>query len=134
MMEMYADETARAGVLEPEGIVEIKLRKDKLLAMMDRLDPTYHALKVKSTDASLSATDATAAKADLATREKILYPLYSQVALQIADSHDRKSFRFAPRFQCLLTCSFRSFRRWSHEGKGYDFSQSRLGRVSSVRL
>lgn len=91
MMEMYADETARAGVLEPEGIVEIKLRKDKLLAMMDRLDPTYHSLKVKSTDASLSAADATAAKADLATREKILYPLYSQVALQIADSHDRKS-------------------------------------------
>ncbi|GAA5834604.1 hypothetical protein JCM3766R1_003613 [Sporobolomyces carnicolor] len=89
MMEMYADETARAGVLEPEGIVEIKLRKDKLLAMMDRLDPTYHALKVKSTDASLSASDAAAAKAELAAREKILYPLYSQVALQIADSHDR---------------------------------------------
>lgn len=90
MMEMYADETARAGVLEPEGIVEIKLRKDKLLAMMDRLDPTYHSLKAKSTDASLSASDAAAAKAELATREKILYPLYSQVALQIADSHDRK--------------------------------------------
>ncbi|GAA5920490.1 hypothetical protein JCM1841_003513 [Sporobolomyces salmonicolor] len=89
MMEMYADETARAGVLEPEGIVEIKLRKDKLLAMMDRLDPTYRELKLKSTDATLSPADAAAAKADLAAREKILYPLYSQVALQLADLHDR---------------------------------------------
>ncbi|GAA5983453.1 hypothetical protein JCM11641_007854 [Rhodosporidiobolus odoratus] len=89
MMEMYADETARAGVLEPEGIVEIKLRKDKLLAMMDRLDPTYHDLKAKSTDASLSSEDAAKAKADLSAREKILLPLYTQVANQFADSHDR---------------------------------------------
>ncbi|GAA6021680.1 hypothetical protein JCM10207_008111 [Rhodosporidiobolus poonsookiae] len=89
MMEMYADETARAGVLEPEGIVEIKLRKDKLIAMMDRLDPTYHALKAKSTDASLSAEEAAKAKSDLAAREKILLPLYTQVANQFADMHDR---------------------------------------------
>ncbi|GAA5906155.1 hypothetical protein JCM6882_006061 [Rhodosporidiobolus microsporus] len=89
MMEMYADETARAGVLEPEGIVEIKLRKDKLLAMMDRLDATYHDLKVKSTDASLSAEEAAKAKADLGAREKILLPLYTQVANQFADAHDR---------------------------------------------
>ncbi|GAA5824966.1 hypothetical protein JCM11251_006044 [Rhodosporidiobolus azoricus] len=89
MMEMYADETARAGVLEPEGIVEIKLRKDKLLAMMDRLDATYHDLKVKSTDASLSPEEAAKAKADLATREKVLLPLYTQVANQFADAHDR---------------------------------------------
>ena len=29
-MEMYADVEARAGVLEPEGIVEIKMRRDKI--------------------------------------------------------------------------------------------------------
>ncbi|TNY18634.1 acetyl-CoA carboxylase [Rhodotorula diobovata] len=89
MMEMYVDETARAGVLEPEGIVEIKLRKDKILALMDRLDPTYHALKVKSTDASLSPADAASVKSDLAAREKVLLPLYQQIALQFADQHDR---------------------------------------------
>ncbi|BGO92724.1 hypothetical protein NBRC10512_003896 [Rhodotorula toruloides] len=89
MMEMYVDETARAGVLEPEGIVEIKLRKDKLLALMDRLDPTYHALRVKSTDASLSPADAAQAKTELAAREKQLMPIYQQVALQFADSHDK---------------------------------------------
>ncbi|KWU41533.1 hypothetical protein RHOSPDRAFT_36903 [Rhodotorula sp. JG-1b] len=89
MMEMYVDETARAGVLEPEGIVEIKLRKDKLIALMDRLDPTYRELKAKSTDASLSSADAAQAKADLSAREKQLMPLYQQIALQFADSHDR---------------------------------------------
>lgn len=88
-MEMYVDETARAGVLEPEGIVEIKLRKDKLVGLMDRLDPTYRELKAKSTDASLSASDAAQAKTDLANREKQLMPLYQQIALQFADSHDR---------------------------------------------
>ncbi len=39
-MEMYADVDARAGVLEPEGIVEIKMRRDKLLGLMERLDET----------------------------------------------------------------------------------------------
>jgi hypothetical protein len=29
-MEMYADVDARAGVLEPEGLVEIKMRRDKI--------------------------------------------------------------------------------------------------------
>lgn len=74
-------------MLEPEGIVEIKFRKDKLLAMMERLDPTYRDLKAKSADATLSATDAASVKADLANREKILFPLYSQIAIQFADLH-----------------------------------------------
>lgn len=88
-MEMYADETARAGVLEPEGIAEIKLRKDKIVAMMARLDTTYRELKAKSSDASLGAEGAAEAKAQLAEREKVLFPLYSQIAIQFADLHDR---------------------------------------------
>ncbi|KAK4046075.1 acetyl-coenzyme-A carboxylase [Microbotryomycetes sp. JL201] len=89
LMEMYADEESRAGVLEPEGIVEIKFRKEKLLAMMERLDPTYRDLKAKSTDSSLSPADLAAAKSELAAREKVLHPLYMQVAIQFADLHDR---------------------------------------------
>lgn len=87
--DRYADETSRAGVLEPEGIVEIKLRKDKILAMMDRLDEPYRTLKLKGTDPNLSAIDLAAAKAELAGREKTLLPLYNQIALQFADLHDR---------------------------------------------
>ena len=42
---MYADVDARAGVLEPEGIVEIKMRRDKIQTLMERLDSTYASLK-----------------------------------------------------------------------------------------
>ncbi|KAG8902470.1 acetyl-coenzyme-A carboxylase, partial [Tulasnella sp. 403] len=49
-MEMYADRESRAGVLEPEGIVEIRLRRDRILRLMERLDPTYASLKKASKD------------------------------------------------------------------------------------
>lgn len=89
MMEMYADTTSRAGVLEPEGIVEIKFRKAKVLQMMERLDDKYRSLKASSTNASLPAEEAAKAKAELAAREKLLMPTYSAIALQFADLHDR---------------------------------------------
>ena len=38
LMEMYADPTSRGGVLEPEGIVEIKFRKKDLSETMNRND------------------------------------------------------------------------------------------------
>lgn len=43
---MYADPDAAGGVLEPEGVVEIKYREPDLIATMHRLDPTIHQLKV----------------------------------------------------------------------------------------
>ena len=43
---MYADPAARGGVLEPEGVVEIKFRKPDLIAAMHRLDPVLQQLKV----------------------------------------------------------------------------------------
>ncbi|KEI40541.1 uncharacterized protein L969DRAFT_22502 [Mixia osmundae IAM 14324] len=86
MMEMYADKTSRAGVLEPEGIVEIKFRKDKILSLMERLDPTYKDLKQK---ANAAGSDVTAVKAELSEREKLLMPTFSQLALSFADLHDR---------------------------------------------
>ena len=55
--------------------------------MMERLDPTYRDLKAKSADGSLSAADAATVKVDLANREKVLFPLYSQIAIQFADLH-----------------------------------------------
>lgn len=89
MSYRYADVTARAGVLEPEGIVEIKFRKAKVLAMMERLDDTYRTLKAATTDSSLSSESVAKAKSDLAAREKLLLPMYGQIALQFADLHDR---------------------------------------------
>ena len=87
-MEMYADVDARAGVLEPEGIVEIKLRRDKLLGLMDRLDDEYASLKRDSKDASKTADERAAASAALAKREILLTPTYKQIALLYADLHE----------------------------------------------
>ncbi|KAF6761596.1 acetyl CoA carboxylase [Ephemerocybe angulata] len=88
-MEMYADVDARAGVLEPEGIVEIKMRRDKILTVMERLDSKYATLKQESKDASKSEADRAAASTALAQRETLLQPVYKQIALLYADLHDR---------------------------------------------
>lgn len=88
-MEMYADEDARGGVLEPEGIVNIKFRRDKQLETMARLDPTYAELKAQSMDKSLSSDKQSDIKIKLQQREQLLMPVYSQISLQFADLHDR---------------------------------------------
>ncbi|KAK3322810.1 acetyl-CoA carboxylase [Apodospora peruviana] len=88
-MEMYADVDARGGVLEPEGIVGIKFRKDKQLETMARLDPVYGDLKKKMTDNTLSKEETDKIKQQLTAREQQLLPVYAQVSLQFADLHDR---------------------------------------------
>jgi len=88
-MEMYADEDARGGVLEPEGIVGIKYRKDRQLETMARLDPTYGDLKRRSLEKGLSAEQQTEIKNQMTERENLLLPVYLQIALQYSDLHDR---------------------------------------------
>ncbi|KAF9904003.1 acetyl-coenzyme-A carboxylase [Linnemannia zychae] len=88
MMEMYADKRSRAGVLEPEGIVEIKFRKAQLLATMERLDDKYRDLKAQYENPDLSGTDREIIKTKLTEREQELLPVYQQLAIQFADLHD----------------------------------------------
>lgn len=88
-MEMYADEDARGGVLEPEGIVGIKYRKEKQLETMARLDPEYAQLKAQSLTKGLTTEQASAIKAKMTEREQLLGPVYQQIAIQFADLHDR---------------------------------------------
>ncbi|KAI0684026.1 acetyl-CoA carboxylase [Cytidiella melzeri] len=88
-MEMFADVDARAGVLEPEGIVEIKMRRDKVLRLMERLDSTYASLKKASLDQSATAEARAQAVEELDKREQLLQPAYKQIALLYADLHDR---------------------------------------------
>lgn len=87
-MEMYADVEARAGVLEPEGIVEIKLRRERILGLMERLDKTYADLKRDNKDKSKTDEQRAAAGDALAKREKELQPTYKQIALLYADLHE----------------------------------------------
>lgn len=86
---MYADEEARGGVLEPEGIVNIKYRRDKQLDTMARLDATYGELRRSLEDTSLSKEQLSEIKSKMAEREEQLLPVYLQIALQFADLHDR---------------------------------------------
>ncbi|KAI9178751.1 acetyl-coenzyme-A carboxylase [Blastocladiella emersonii ATCC 22665] len=70
-MEMYADATARGGVLEPEGMVEIKYRKPQLLNTIDRLDDDCRRWKSKLAPAAAGAAAADAKSAgDAATPKK----------------------------------------------------------------
>ncbi|KAH8805516.1 putative acetyl-CoA carboxylase [Xylogone sp. PMI_703] len=90
-MEMYADEESRGGVLEPEGIVSIKYKREKQLETMARLDPVYSSLKARIADKANppSADELSDIKVKMAEREKLLLPVYSQISLQFADLHDR---------------------------------------------
>ncbi|KAI2617262.1 acetyl-CoA carboxylase [Hypomontagnella submonticulosa] len=88
-MEMYADIESRAGVLEPEGIIGIKYKKEKQLETMARLDPTYASLKKQAADNNLSKDEHQVLKERMAEREKQLLPIYAQISLQFADLHDR---------------------------------------------
>ncbi|SMR48942.1 unnamed protein product [Zymoseptoria tritici ST99CH_1E4] len=88
-MEMYADEEARGGVLEPEGIVGIKYRKERQLETMARLDETYGDLKRRSQAKDLTPQEQNDIKAQMTQRENLLLPVYLQVSLQYADLHDR---------------------------------------------
>ncbi|XP_054291063.1 acetyl-CoA carboxylase-like isoform X2 [Macrosteles quadrilineatus] len=86
-MEMYADPDSRGGVLEPEGIVEIKFREKDLLKVMNRVDPVLLQLKNKLTG-ELSTDDKTKTEKSISEREKFLMPTYHQVAVHFADLHD----------------------------------------------
>ncbi|KAJ5171858.1 Acetyl-CoA carboxylase [Penicillium capsulatum] len=88
-MEMYADVEARGGVLEPEGIVNIKYRRDKQLDTMARLDAQYGELRRAAADSSLTTEQLQEVKAKMSEREEQLLPVYLQIALQFADLHDR---------------------------------------------
>ncbi|KAL2752979.1 hypothetical protein ACRALDRAFT_1065940 [Sodiomyces alcalophilus JCM 7366] len=89
VMEMYADVESRGGVLEPEGIIGIKYRKEKQLQTMARLDPEYASLKKQMQAADLTKEQEDELKAKMTAREKQLLPVYSQIAVQFADLHDR---------------------------------------------
>jgi len=92
MMEMYVDNNARGGILEPPGICDVKFRKPDLVKTMHRLDS-----KLLQLDAELSAAEealvadeeVASLKAAIAAREAQLMPLYVQISHEFADLHDR---------------------------------------------
>ncbi|CAJ1399376.1 unnamed protein product [Effrenium voratum] len=84
VMEMYADQDSRGGILEPAGIVEVKFRAQQRVDLMHRLDDRLKALDERQKSAP--SEDLTQ---EIRRREEALQPLYTQVACEFADLHDR---------------------------------------------
>jgi len=78
-VESYADTTGKGGVLEPEGMVEIKFREKELVAAMHRLDPIIRQLSLKYKDNN---------HPDIKARVSKLLPVYTGIAQSFAQMHD----------------------------------------------
>jgi acetyl-CoA carboxylase / biotin carboxylase 1 len=90
VMEFYAAEDARGGVLEATGIASIKYRDPEIKATAHRLDPVLIQLRGEL-DAAIGAKDLVAKgriEKLLQNREKMLMGVYRQIAVHFADLHD----------------------------------------------
>ncbi|KAJ8688508.1 hypothetical protein QAD02_024303 [Eretmocerus hayati] len=90
-MEMFADHNSRGGVLEPEGIVEIKFRQKDVIKAMQRCSPEVARLRDRLTamgGSCASPEERAPIEAELHTLENRLEPMYHQVAVHFADLHD----------------------------------------------
>eukprot|EP00164_Ancoracysta_twista_P001343 GFYU01001751.1.p1 GENE.GFYU01001751.1~~GFYU01001751.1.p1 ORF type:complete len:1896 (-),score=731.34 GFYU01001751.1:229-5760(-) len=87
MMEMYADEESRGGVLEPNGTISIKYKKKDQLLTMNRVDPLLNALNEQLQSAQDSDVK-NKIRLEIKAREDELLPVYQQIAIQFADLHD----------------------------------------------
>lgn len=94
MVEMFADESARGGVLEPEGMIEIKFRQRELLECMHRLDGELAGLDRQLKAAAGEPADAASAQQlhglqqQIKARQRALLPVYKQIAIKFAELHD----------------------------------------------
>ncbi|KAL6432779.1 hypothetical protein ACFW04_006277 [Cataglyphis niger] len=86
-MEMFADNTSRGGVLEADAIVEIKFRNKDIVKTMHRVDSVIQKLKEKLSTVN-TTEERIELEAQIRKREKILEPMYRQVAIYFADLHD----------------------------------------------
>ena len=82
-MEMYAAETCRGNILEPEGICEIKFREGDLLAAMARNEPEGSSL-----GRPLPADSDEAARKEARRKQREAMPLYKSAAVAFAALHD----------------------------------------------
>jgi acetyl-CoA carboxylase/biotin carboxylase 1 len=86
VMEMYAaKDTARGGVLEASGAASVKYRTKDLFTTMHRLDDKLQKLDQEL--ATAGGTDSAIQK-DIANRERMLLPVYEQIAVKFCELHD----------------------------------------------
>jgi len=97
VMEMYAAQDSRGGVLEAAGAAVIKFREADRIAAAHRLDPVLQELDQRlakdaspETEPSLRMTEEQRGEllSQISAREKKLQAIFSQIAVQFADLHD----------------------------------------------
>jgi len=89
-MSMYADPDSRGGILEPAGIIEVKFRPQDQLKVMHRLDPQLQLLDSELEGVDGLDDDAKASiKEQISARENDLKGVYTQIATEFADLHDK---------------------------------------------
>ena len=114
-IEMYADPTARGGVLEPSGTTEIKFRHNALFEMMLRTDDTAKCI---AADTRLTKEQI---KAQLLDHFNSVKPTLLQVANTFADMHDTPQ-------RMKFTGAIRDIVEWSHARQFfYERLRARLG-------
>lgn len=114
-IEMYADPSARGGVLEPSGTTEIKFRSAALHDLMMRTDDTARSI---AKDASLTREHM---KARLAEHFLTVKPTLVQVANSFADMHDTPN-------RMIHTGAIKGVVEWTHARKFfYKRLRERLG-------
>ncbi|TMS36122.1 hypothetical protein L596_003371 [Steinernema carpocapsae] len=87
-IKMIADPESRGGILEPEGIVEIKYRAAKLEEWISREDSEVMELKKALADTT-TPEEKQEIQGKIAHRMEELKPMYRPAAVHLADLHDR---------------------------------------------
>lgn len=127
MMEMYADTDARGGVLEPAGVVSIKYRTKDVVATARRVDSKLRELVEKLKLAGADSAEAPKLKEEIAQREKLLTPIFHQIAVHFGDLHDRPG-RMQAKGVIRKTIEWSSSRRFFHSRL-----RRRLAELESVK-
>ena len=118
MIEMYADPTARGGVLEPSGTTEIKFRKNALFQLMMRNDKT--AKEIMSGGGGN-------VKEKLSEYFESVKPTLIQVANMFADMHDTPQ-------RMMHAGAIKAVVEWKHSREFFHYRlRFRLGISSSSK-
>lgn len=93
-MEMYSDTEARGGILETDGTVDVKFRKEQIVQLMHASDPQLKQLNTELASAPTPIA-ADVIKASIRQREQQLHAVYLQVANAFCDLHDTPGRMYA---------------------------------------
>ncbi|CAE7413431.1 accA [Symbiodinium microadriaticum] len=88
VMEFYAAEDARGGVLEAAGAASIKFRDNEILKTANRLDPILIGLQRELAAAKGNDGQCKEIKIRMTVRQKLVLGVFRQIAVHFADLHD----------------------------------------------